>query len=185
MKLFILIIFSAITLLSNGQDLPCAYKTTCECDSTTKDKFIDNSDLIFEGVVISIDTFPLSNVITSKSFKKLHADTLVYSACAKDVIDRTKVLTATIQISRVHKGKYQNKTIQICSPTESHLCGYHDFVIGEPYRVYATYDKTADIYYTYTLDYEYYFLKHNYRYWTNHCMQTKKISLIELEKNSE
>lgn len=185
MKHFFLTILCAITLFSNGQDLPCGYKTTCECDSVTNDKLIDNSDLIFEGVVISIDTLPLSKIITPKSLRKLYADTLVYSSCAKDVIARTKVLTATIKISKFHKGKYHNKTIQICTPIEYQLCGYHNFIIGESYRVYTATDKTADIFYTYTLDYDYFVLKPNYQNWTNHCMQTKKIKSTELETHSE
>ena len=185
MKLLLLTILSAIALFSNGQDLPCGYRTTCECDIITNDKLIDNSDLIFEGVVISIDTLPLSSIIKSKSLRKLYSDTLVYSSCAKDVIHRTKVLTATIKISKLHKGKYQGKTIQICTPTERQLCGYHHFIIGEQYRVYNTTDKTADIYYIYTLDYDYFFLKPNYQNWTNYCMQTKKIESTESERRSE
>lgn len=179
MKQLFLIIFSAIALFSNGQGLPCGYKTTCECDSTINDKLHDNADLIFEGVVISIDTLLLSNIITSKSLRKLYSDTLVYSSCAKNLIDRTTVLTATIQISKFHKGKYRGKTIQICTPIAYQLCGYPNFIIGEQYRVYTTTDKTADIYYTYTLDYDYFFLKPNYQHWTNHCMQTKKIGLTK------
>jgi hypothetical protein len=182
MKQLLLTIFSAMTLFSNGQSLPCGYKTTCECDSVINHKPIDNSDFIFEGVVISIDTLLLSNIITSKSLRKLYSDTLVYSSCAKNIIDRTKVLTATMQISKFHQGKHRGRTIQICTPTDYQLCGYHNFIIGKQYTVYTTTEKTADIYYTYSLDHEYFFLKPKYKNWTNHCMQTKKIGATGLEK---
>lgn len=175
MKLLFLTILSSIALFLNGQDLPCGYRTSCECDSITNDKLIDHSDIIFEGFVISKDTLPLSKIIKTKSLRKLYSDTMVFSSCANDVIHKTKVLIITIKISKLYKGKYQGKIIQICTPTEHQFCGNTIFMIGEQYRVYTTTDKTADIYYTFTLDYDYFFLKPKYQNWTNHCMNTKKI----------
>lgn len=180
-KHILLICFCAITVVVYGQNPPCGYKTTCECDNTISD-FIDNSDLIFEGIVTAVDTIPLHNLITKKAFKNIQTDTQIYADCAKDIISRTDVLVVTIQPNKYHKGKKNNKKIQICTPIEPKLCGYQYFIVGEPYVVYSTIDTTADIYYTYTLDYEYFILKPDYRYWTNHCMQTKKIKSVEPAK---
>jgi len=174
-KIFILLTcFCTISFVVYGQTELCGFKTSCECADSISNELIDNSDLIFEGIVIAIDTLPLSNIVTKQALKKLRADTQDFSNCAKNIIDRANVLVVTVKADKFHKGEKRNKIIKICTPIEQKLCGYQYFKIGEPYIIYNTIDTTADIYYTYCL-YDYFILKSDYQYWTNYCMQTKKL----------
>lgn len=179
-NLSLLFLFLLPSLLQ-GQDFICGFKEECKCARTGVEASFKTGDIVFEGKVLFIDTVLISEVITVDATWGIEQNRDTFSSCAKTVLQKEKVVVIEIQVNEMFKGVFQNRIINICTPLESKFCGYVDFEKGERFIVYGSKDETADIFFTYNLDSDFFILKNEYKYWTNFCRRTAKTDDAELK----
>ncbi|WP_075344619.1 hypothetical protein [Tenacibaculum agarivorans] len=166
-----------------SQSNNCGFKTECECDTTkqTITYSVTYSDIVVQGTIKSVDTLDLSQIITKEAVLKIKQDTLPRSECAKSTLKDKKVLRSKIQLEKIYKGQSNQKYIYIITPIDKKFCSYSDFTINQEYLIYGTKNKTADNYFLWTFDQDYFLLKKEYIFWTNKCKRTKLTELNELK----
>lgn len=178
---FIICLLFSFSLIA--QDKPCGFKTSCECqehESSIQEEY-NHSHLIFHGAITEIKTLSISEVITPSSVVAIENESSDNGTCAKSVLVNKEVLRITFSVQRVFKGKTTQKEIYILTPNHVESCGKLDFEKHEEYIIYATKNTTADIYFLWTLDNDYFELKPEYQYWTNVCKRSNKSKSAELK----
>lgn len=170
-----------------AQNNDCGYKTECNCDTTSESilNSFENSDVVVHGTLIKIDTIEISEIITTESIQTINQDSLERSECAKKVLKTTEVLRSKISIVKSFKGLTNQQEIYIITPLQEYSCSYSEFNLGESYIIYGTQNRTADIYFLWTFDIDFFELKHDYSIWTNHCKRTKLANIVELKQLNE
>ncbi len=171
--IILIAIFTSIDLYS--QESKCGYKYECVCDTLNEsvNSSYEFSDIVIEGVVLMVDTISVAKIIYADSANKIINDTLINSVCAKKVLETEKVLLVKIQVQKTFKGEIDSTEVFILSPLKESSCSYSDFQVNTKFVVYATNNLTADIYFLWTLDKDYFYLKPEYRFWTNKCKRTR------------
>lgn len=188
MKNWILILTLLITTISVfAQNNDCGYKTECICDTTNESVLysMDNSDVVVHGKVVKIDTLEISEIITAESILSINQDSLKQSECAKKVLNTKKVIRTKITVDKSYKGLSQQQEIYIVTPLQENSCGYSEFRLGASYIIYGIKNRTADVYFLWTFDKDFFKLKQEYSIWTNTCKRTKladKNEIMELNK---
>ncbi len=183
----ILISIHLIVISGFAQNKECGLKKECLCDLTNEPvaHSFDLSDIIIQGKIIDLDTVQISEIITKESILKIEQDSLNRAECAKNVMRNTKVVRAKIGIKEIFKGQSELNEIYIITPLKEQFCSYSGFNIGENYIIYGTKNETADLYFLWTIDLDYFQLKPNYSIWTNKCKRTKLTEESELKELRE
>lgn len=181
----ITVVIISIPVFAQNND--CDYKTECNCDTTNESilNSFENSDIVVHGTVIKIDTTEISEIITPESVFTINQDSLERSECAKKVLKTKKVLQTKISIVKSFKGLTNQQEIYIITPLQEYYCSYSEFNLGESYIIYGTQNRTADIYFLWTFDIDFFELKREYSIWTNHCKRTKLANKVELKQLNE
>lgn len=165
-----------------GQDENCGFKTECSCDTTKKSllESFENSYLVVHATVIKIDTLQISEIITPESVLAITQDTLNRSECAKEVLKTKKVLRTKISVTKSYKGADNQQEIYIITPLQELNCGFNEFILGESYVIFGTQNITADIYFLWPFDMDFFELREEYSFWTNRCKKTRLANEVEL-----
>ena len=177
--------FVAISAIAQNQ--LCGLKTDCLC-ATNKESiayYFEYSDVIIHGRVIDIDTLRISEIITEASILKIEEDASNQAECAKEVLDTRKIVQAEVAVEAVYKGQPSLARITVTTPLDEASCGYAEFRAGQHYIVYGTSNKTADAYFLWTFDMDYFQLQPEFSAWTNQCKATKLAEKNELEALDE
>lgn len=170
-----------------GQNENCGFKTECSCDTTNNSLLnsFENSSVVVHGTVIKIDTLQISEIITPESVLAINKDSLSRSVCAKEVLKTKKVLRTKISVAKSYKGLTNHQEIYIVTPLQELNCGFTEFNLGESYVIYITQNITADIYFLWTFDMDFFELREEYSFWTNRCKRTKLADEVELKQLNE
>ena len=181
-----MLIFTLImtTTLVFAQNDDCGFKTECICDTTNESILysFENSDVVVQGTVSKIDTLDISEILTAESIIDINKDSLNRSECAKKVLKSKKVLRTKISVDKNFKGLSPHQEIYIITPLQDISCGYREFNLGESYIIYGTKNITADIYFLWTFDKDFFKLKQEYSIWTNACKRTKLADEGEIQQ---
>ena len=145
----------------------------------------ENSDVVVQGTVSKIDTLDISEILTAESIIDINKDSLNRSECAKKVLKSKKVLRTKISVDKNFKGLSPHQEIYIITPLQDISCGYREFNLGESYIIYGTKNITADIYFLWTFDKDFFKLKQEYSIWTNACKRTKLADEGEIQQLNE
>lgn len=180
LKNIFLFLFLSIPFLLEAQEFVCGFKEECRCTKTSIESSFETGNIIFEGKVLFIDTVSIGAIITAEAKLNIEQYTDTIASCAKRVLEKEKIVIAVLEINEMIKGDYQNRTINICTPLSNKSCGYVDFQKGEHFLVYGTIDEIADVFFTYTLDDDFFILKKEFRHFTNFCQRTAKTNKPEL-----
>ncbi len=157
-------------------DPTCGYKESCDCAGTViLDEAIEKANFAFKGTVVRIDTLGMADIITKASHKALISRKIPADSCALNILQQERVLRVKIKLTETIKGDFNNKSITILTPINSKFCAYNDFKIDNSFLVFATYNLTADIYFTWNPDYDFFELKSKNRFWTNFCQSTQEL----------
>ena len=183
-SLVIILLFNT-ALFSQGQD--CGYKTECVCDTlnaSVADAY-GISDFVIAGSVHKIDTISIAEIIHSDSAQQIQQDSLPDSACAKSVLAEQMVLAVEIEVEEAFKGGLEGNSLYVVTPLKESSCHFSGFTVGQHFIVYGTDNTTADIYFTWTLDRDFFYLKPAFRSWTNQCKRTGVANAAEMDELRE
>ena len=185
--LIIILTFLIITIPVFAQNNDCGFKTECICDTNNESVLhsFENSDVVIKGTVIKIDTLEVSEIIKTESAHSINQDSLKLSECAKQVLSNKKVLRTKISVENNIKGLSQEQEVYITTPLQANLCAYSEFILNQSYIIYGTINKTADIYFLWTFDKDFFELKSEYSIWTNTCKRTKLADEDEIKQLNE
>lgn len=187
MKYWGAIIFLLISFTTISQNKDCGYKNECICD-TTDESLLNSyniSAIVINCEVIKIDTISIKEIITPTSVLKIKNDTLSKSECAKHVLPKEKVIRIKVKVLEIFKGEIIANEVYILTPFSEKYCGYNNFVKNEEFIIFGTLNETADFYFLWTFDSDYFYLKTEYSIWTNKCKRTaltKKSEILELRR---
>lgn len=164
-------------------DINCDFKDYCNCNNqiSTISNSYRYSDLIFSGVVKKIEIVPLKKVISEVAIKNILSDSTNKSDCVKKVLNTMKIIQATFKKTEVFKGDTSFSSIKISTPLDENQCSFKTFKKGEKFTVYASQNKSCDIYFLSTYEDNKLFLNPTYKYWTNQCKRTRISSEMELD----
>lgn len=169
-----------------AQNEYCDFKEECVCDSIRDVSYsVQHSDVIIHAMVIKIDTVSIEQTITHESILQIKNDTLSKSDCAKKVLENKKVIKVKVRVLAIFKGKIKAKEIFIQTPLGQKSCEYSNFKLNQEFIIYGTQNETADIYFLWTFDLDYFKLKPKYSIWTNKCKRTMLVQESEINKLRE
>ena len=179
----ILVLLIAFLFPNNflAQSANCGFKTECDCDTTIKSikHSWQISHAIFEGTIIEMDTVSVETIMLSPAIDEIVNDTLENSICAKKVLQSEKVVRLKVEVHEKFKGNFNG--IYLITPLKETNCAYSGFMLDKKYLFYATINSTADIYFLWTFDKDYFYLQPKYAYWTNKCKRTRLSNGTELK----
>lgn len=183
----LILIIQIVTLSAYARNNDCGFKINCLCDTVNESlKYsFEHSDIVVQGTVIKIDTLKIKKIITNESILKINQDSLKRSECAKQVLISKSVLRIKIKVNKNFKGLSQQKEIYVITPLQENSCGYSEFSLNKNYIIYSTKNKTADIYFLWTFDIDFFDLKQEYSIWTNTCKKTRFTDKEEIKRLSE